>query len=132
MFNTIITLLVVGIILFIISFFMNNRFDELEKELEQLSINQAQDHFTLKNKVKVLEEELLKDTVNLNDLTKGHTNSQSSKLQTRRDQEPPIIKEIKTLYEQGLGVEEIENRTGLDRNDIKVIIQQKSNHQLFG
>lgn len=63
MFYTLITLIVVGAVLFIISFFMNDKFDEMESQLEQLSISTMQDTYQMKKKIKILEEELLSDDI---------------------------------------------------------------------
>lgn len=54
-----VTIVVVAVVLFVLSFFLNDRFEKIESELEQLSISTMQDTYQLKKKVKVLEEELL-------------------------------------------------------------------------
>ncbi|MFD1412778.1 hypothetical protein, partial [Oceanobacillus jeddahense] len=55
----ILAVVVIGIVLFILSFFINDRLEEVESQLEQLSITTMQDTYQLKKKVSVLEEELL-------------------------------------------------------------------------
>ncbi len=59
---TIITILAIGVILFILSYFMNDRIEEVENELEQLSITTMQDAYQMKKKIKILEEELLPES----------------------------------------------------------------------
>ncbi len=59
MITVFITLIIVSIVLFIISFFMNDKFSELEGQLEQFSISTMQDTYQIKKKIKILEEELL-------------------------------------------------------------------------
>jgi hypothetical protein len=59
MFIAIVTILIVGVILFIVSYFMNDRLEELESQVEQLSITTIQDTYQMKKKIKVLEEELI-------------------------------------------------------------------------
>lgn len=54
-----VTIVVVAVVLFVLSFFLNDRFEKIESELEQLSISTMQDTYQLKKKVKILEEELL-------------------------------------------------------------------------
>lgn len=54
-----VTIVAVAVVLFVLSFFLNDRFEKIESELEQLSISTMQDTYQLKKKVKVLEEELL-------------------------------------------------------------------------
>ncbi|RYG74702.1 hypothetical protein EU245_00505 [Lentibacillus lipolyticus] len=55
----IVTIIVIAAVLLILSFFMNDKFDQLESELEQVSISAMQDNYQMKKKIKVLEEELL-------------------------------------------------------------------------
>lgn len=68
----IITILVVGIILFILSYFMNDRIEDLESQLEQFSITTMQDTYQMKKKIKILEEELLPEDI-------SHSHSSFSK-----------------------------------------------------
>ena len=56
-----ISIIVIGIALFILSFFTNDKFEDLENQLEQLSISTMQDTYQMKKKINVLEEELLTD-----------------------------------------------------------------------
>lgn len=59
----IVSILIVAVVLFVLSFFMNDRLEELESQVEQLSITTMQDTYQMKKKVKVLEEELLSDGI---------------------------------------------------------------------
>ncbi|RDW19202.1 hypothetical protein CWR48_09130 [Oceanobacillus arenosus] len=59
MIYAVITIIVVAVVLFILSFFMNDRFEELERQVEQLSMTNMKDTYQLQKKIKVLEEELL-------------------------------------------------------------------------
>lgn len=63
MLYAILAVIVVGIALFILSFFVNDRLEEVESQLEQLSITTMQDTYQLKKKVAVLEEELLPQNI---------------------------------------------------------------------
>ncbi len=54
-----ISLIVIAVAVIVISFFMNDKFSDLEKEMEQLSFDVVQDKYKLERKMKVLEEELL-------------------------------------------------------------------------
>jgi len=62
------TIAIIAIALFILSFFLNDRFEKIESELEQLSISTMQDTYQLKKKVKVLEEELLTEDFETTDI----------------------------------------------------------------
>ncbi|MUK87119.1 hypothetical protein GMD78_01735 [Ornithinibacillus sp. L9] len=53
------SIIIVAIALFILSFFLTDKFEKLENEVEQLSISTMQETYQLKKKVKILEEELL-------------------------------------------------------------------------
>ncbi|MEK4301691.1 hypothetical protein MKY30_20225 [Oceanobacillus sp. FSL W8-0428] len=59
----ILAVVVIGVVLFILSFFINDRLEEVESQLEQLSITTMQDTYQLKKKVSVLEEELLPQNI---------------------------------------------------------------------
>lgn len=56
-----ISIIVIAIALFVLSFFVNDRFEDLENQIEQLSISTMQDTYQMKKKIKILEEELLTD-----------------------------------------------------------------------
>lgn len=45
-----VTIVVVAVVLFVLSFFLNDRFEKIESELEQLSISTMQDTYQLKKK----------------------------------------------------------------------------------
>ncbi|SHF61159.1 hypothetical protein [Ornithinibacillus halophilus] len=62
-FGSILIILAIALVLFVLSFFLNDKFDKLETEIEQLSISTMQDSYQLKKKVQILEEELLTDTI---------------------------------------------------------------------
>ncbi|SFA70931.1 hypothetical protein SAMN04488072_101158 [Lentibacillus halodurans] len=61
MMYAIIAIIVIAVVLLVLSFFMNDKFDDLESELEQLSISTMQENYQMKKKIKILEEELLTD-----------------------------------------------------------------------
>lgn len=52
MITVFITLIIISLVLFGLSFFMNNRFDELDKQIEDLSISSMQEGYILKIKLK--------------------------------------------------------------------------------
>ncbi|MBU5594765.1 hypothetical protein KQI76_06275 [Amphibacillus sp. MSJ-3] len=105
----IISLLVISFILLIISFFTNDRFKEIENQIEQLSLSNLQDNYKIKQKLKVLEEELLPSKI---DFT--NQNSAKSSLEHR----------VENLYEQGYSIAEISQSTKLSEYDIKTLINQ--------
>lgn len=58
-----VTIIVVAIALFIVSFFMQDKIEDIESQVEQLSISTMQDTYQMKKKIKILEEELLSDNL---------------------------------------------------------------------
>ncbi|WP_067730427.1 hypothetical protein [Oceanobacillus damuensis] len=54
----IISVITIAVVLFVLSYFMNDRIEELENQLEQFSITTMQDTYQMKKKIKILEEEL--------------------------------------------------------------------------
>ncbi|WP_085991899.1 hypothetical protein [Oceanobacillus senegalensis] len=69
MIYAVITVIIIAIVLFVLSFFMNDRIEELEDQVEQLSISSMQETYQIKKKIKILEEELLPEELT-NDLEK--------------------------------------------------------------
>ena len=55
----IISIIIVAVVLFVLSYFMRDKFEELETQLEQLSITSMQDTYQIKKQIKILEEELM-------------------------------------------------------------------------
>lgn len=64
------SIITIAVVLLILSLFMNDRFDDVESQVEQLSVTTMQDTHQLKKKVKVLEEELLTDDALNNNIHK--------------------------------------------------------------
>ncbi|MDY0405564.1 hypothetical protein P5G51_009305 [Virgibacillus sp. 179-BFC.A HS] len=58
-----VTIIAIAIVLLIASFFMKDKLEDLESEIEHLSITTSQDTYQLKKKVKALEEELLSENI---------------------------------------------------------------------
>jgi len=70
MIYAIIAVIVIAVILFILTFFMDDKLAELESEFEQFSITTMQETYQLKKKIKILEEELLPEDLPNDDLKK--------------------------------------------------------------
>src|SRR5690625_1665206 len=65
MFYIFLTLIVVAIALFISSYFLSDKMDQLEEQFEQFSISSMQDTYQMKKKIKILEEELLTEDITM-------------------------------------------------------------------
>src|SRR5699024_4974557 len=102
----IITLIAVAIVLLILSFFMNDKFSDLESQLEQFSISTMQDTYQMKKKIKVLEEELL-----MENMTQDNN--------TSLENEPRVIQIIHELHNDGLSIVDIAQRTDLSTYDVQ-------------
>ncbi|MFG6114329.1 hypothetical protein ACGTN9_04025 [Halobacillus sp. MO56] len=105
--TAIITTAVIGLLLFILSFFMNDRLKQLEDEVEQISISSLQETYKLKRKLNILEEELLFQLPDKDN-----------------DQEIPLYKQVESMVKQGYTVAQIAEKTTLQENDIRSILEQ--------
>lgn len=105
------TILIVAVVLFILSFFMNDKFKDLEDQLEQYSMSTMQDTYQMKKKIKILEEELL-------------TNDFSNDLLQKGTQSPETDQKIVQLHEKGYTVKEITELTKLSTYDVQSILKQ--------
>lgn len=112
MLSIVVTLLIISICLFIISFFTQDRFKEIENQIEQLSLSNLQDTYQIKKKLKVLEEELLPGKFDFNTNSRGKSS---------------LEKQIETLYRQGYSVSQISQTTKLSEYDIESLIKQLTN-----
>ncbi|BAM47269.1 hypothetical protein [Amphibacillus xylanus] len=105
----IISLLIIGIVLFVISFFVNDRFKNIENQIEQISLSSLQDSYQMKKKLKVLEEELLPTQFDFS----NQTGLKSS-----------VEKHVEALYRQGYNIQQISQATQISEYDIEALIKQ--------
>ncbi|WP_051189030.1 hypothetical protein [Halalkalibacillus halophilus] len=131
MLEALIILFSVGLLLLIMSFFMHNRLSELEKDVEQMNVNHAQEVYMMKNKLRIIEEELLSDSLQYDQLSRKPV-EKSKTDKSKRYGEPNIVQKVKQLNKEGFNVSEIEEKTGLAESDVKIIIQQQENNHSFG
>src|SRR5690625_2708528 len=110
MIYVIVTLIAVAIVLLILSFFMNDKFSELESQFEQFSISTMQDNYQMKKKIKVLEEEILTDNLDLNE-------------DFSQNNEPRVIQIIHKLHNEGYSIVDIAQRTNLSSHDVQTILK---------
>ncbi|MFJ6411544.1 MULTISPECIES: helix-turn-helix domain-containing protein [Terribacillus] len=106
-----ITFLTAGIILWIFSFFMQDKFKQMDQQIEQLTLSTMQETYTLNKKVKILEEELL-PTV------------QHEPKPNKTSQKPAIFQQILKLQQQGYSIKEIAKQTSLAEDDVYRIAKQ--------
>ncbi|SFL82089.1 hypothetical protein SAMN04487943_104156 [Gracilibacillus orientalis] len=113
MFYAIGTVIIIAIILWVLSFFMQDKFKQLEDQLEQFSISSLQETYQLKKKINILEEELLIDDFSV-EQTINSANTQQS----------PIMRKVKDLYNQGQDTDYIAEQLNMNEYDVISIIKQ--------
>ncbi len=123
MFYIFITLIIVSIVLFIGSYYISDKIDQLEEQFEQFSISSMQDTYQMKKKIKILEEELLTEDFSVNSKQKI---SEDKKISSMLANKPLLIQRIYHLNDDGLTMDEIATQTGLKVHDVKTILNHKS------
>ncbi len=117
-----ITLTVLSILLFVVSFFRKDRVSILEKNIEEMALQQIKDIYILKQKVKALEEELMLQEP----IGQQQTNGNRHVDQEHKQHIHAILQnQVLSLYHQGLSIEDISIRSTLSHSDIKQILKQE-------
>lgn len=138
----------IGIFLIILSFFLKDKTKQLEKDVEELSINIYQEANTLKRRLKIVEEELLVDP---SFQVKSPKQTKKSPMETfqqvaaqvqaqkaTKAYQPPLqpvqpatnpkpihsilVSQVIELNKQGLSIEEISKRSTLSHDQIHSIL----------
>lgn len=113
-----ISLFLISLLLFILSFFIKDPYKEIKEELDQLSIQQLQEIYQIKKKLKILEEELLVSDIEL-------TPPLSSVAPVEKSDVHDIIKnQVWSLFKQGVPVEQIAKQSSLKKNEVQAIIME--------
>ncbi|RDI43960.1 hypothetical protein [Falsibacillus pallidus] len=116
--NILIGLFIIAGLLFILSFFQKDKVKMVEKEVEELSLNFYQETYQLKNRMKVLEEEIL---VEGNAIEFKPVRQRPGKNSTKVNE---ILKnQVLALHKQGLDIEQISKQSSLSLAEIKEIIK---------
>ncbi len=98
-----------SILLLVISFFQRDRYRDIEREMEELSMNVLQEHYQLKKRIRVLEEELMMD----------------GELTFKKKPINEIIKnQVISLHQQGVHIDQITKQSVLPKEDVLTIINQ--------
>lgn len=112
--SIIISLIALAVLLFVLSFFLKDPYKELREEMDQLTIQQIQDLYQIKKKLKVLEEELL--------VTDSALDKHSS-YNTGKKQIHDIIKnQVWSLAQQGMDIHQIAKQSSLSAQEVQEII----------
>ncbi|MFB6465809.1 hypothetical protein ACE38V_03205 [Cytobacillus sp. Hz8] len=118
-------LLALSVILCILSIFAKDPVKSLKEDVDQLSMQQLQELYQIKKKLRVLEEELL---VSENDMT-AFPNTASTYSQGKKQIHEIIKNQVISLAGQGLSIEQISKQSSLSQEDVQSIIQ---NYMLRG
>jgi hypothetical protein len=109
------SLLVLSVLLLILSFFVKDPIKELKNEVDQLSLNQIQELYQMKRKIKILEEELL-----VSDSDFAPTTSQ------KREVHAILKNQVWSLSQQGLSMEQIAKQSSLPIEEVELILNEYS------
>lgn len=117
-------LLALSILLFIFSFFLKDPVKELKNELDQFSMQQIQEMYQLKRKIKILEEELLIDD--------SEFNTPATYVPAKRKEIHAILKnQVWSLAQQGVSIDQISKQSSLSIEDVQNIIQEFSTGESY-
>ncbi|MCA1054835.1 hypothetical protein LCM10_07525 [Rossellomorea aquimaris] len=106
------SLLGISILLFILSFFQKDRYSEIEKEVEELSMTILQENYQLKKRLKVLEEELMLDA----------DAGMKRPVPVKRTVHEVVRNQVIALYQQGIPLDRIAKQSALSKADVQDII----------
>lgn len=110
------TLIAVSVILFIMSYFMNDRFNEVEEQIEQLSISTSQDIQFIKNK-------FLEAEANVSKVQAETSQNKTTSKIDNHVEEPLKNQKVYHLHQQGYSIEDIAQRTELTEDEISKILK---------
>jgi hypothetical protein len=118
-------LLGVSILLITISFFLKDPYQTLQKDIDQLSIQQYQELYKIKKKLKLLEEELLLDEI---DLDYSPQTKESNPFQENSNSSiHAIIKnQVWALASQGVPLDQIASQSSLSILQVQQIVNEGS------
>ena len=97
-----------SILLLALSFLQRDRYSDIEKDIEELSMNVLQENYKLKKRISVLEEELMMD---------GEVTFQKNPVNE-------IIKnQVISLHKQGVNVDQITKQSALSKQEVLSVIK---------
>ncbi|QFF99439.1 hypothetical protein PB01_11715 [Psychrobacillus glaciei] len=108
-----IIIMVIGIILIIVSFFVKDSVKKMETEMEDLSFTLYQETSALKRRLKMVEEELLMEPTKI---------ALPAKQKTKSVIHDIIKSQVLELHKQGYSLPEISKRSSLTVEEVKSVI----------
>ncbi|WP_338750111.1 helix-turn-helix domain-containing protein [Bacillus sp. FJAT-52991] len=114
MYGLMIGLAAAAVVFFLLSLFQKDRYTQLSKEVEELSMQHLQESYQLKQKIKILEEELFLDgSLELN----GEAYTEQTNISA-------IIKnQVIALYYQGTSINAIAKQSSLSTKQVQQILK---------
>lgn len=113
-----ISLLSFSILLLIISFFQKDPVQVLRDEMDQISIQQMQEMYQIKKKIKILEEELLVQDEEMSPAV-SHSVIRNN---PKREIHEIIKNQVWSLAQQGLSIDQISLQSSLSYEDVRSIL----------
>lgn len=107
------SLLGFSLLLFILSFFLQDPYKKIQEDIDNLSIQQIQDMYKVKKKLKLLEEELLIDDAVLNDTIPANSTSHIHEI---------IKNQVWSLAAQGVSIQKIATQSSLTVQQVQQIL----------
>lgn len=106
-------IMIIGILLIVISFFVKDSRKKVESEVEELSFTLYQETSAIKRRLKVVEEELLIESTKI-------------KIPKKTPAKPAVHEIIKIqvleLHKQGYSLNDISKRSSLTEDEVKYVI----------
>ena len=129
-------IMIIGICLLILSFFVKDRTKKIEKDVEELSINIYQETNAIKRRLKLVEEELLLDGTSVamsavsqpkkSNVPISQKNSVPTSTNSQSSVKPVhsiLVSQVLELGKQGMSVPEIQKRSTLSAEQIVHILK---------
>ncbi|MEK3853144.1 hypothetical protein [Cytobacillus sp. FSL H8-0458] len=116
--SILLSLLILSIGLLILSVFLRDPYKELRDEMDQMSMQQIQEMYQIKKKLKVLEEELL---VEDEPFTQNVPAEPSVHFAEKREVHEIIKNQVMLLTRQGLSIEQIARQSSLSPDEVRTI-----------
>ncbi|KAF0825644.1 hypothetical protein ACOSZF_03275 [Cytobacillus firmus] len=116
--SILLSLLILSIGLLFLSVFLRDPYKELRDEMDQMSMQQIQEMYQIKKKLKVLEEELLVADEPFIQHVPADPSVHSAE---KRDVHEIIKNQVMLLTRQGLSVEQIARQSSLSPDEVRTI-----------
>jgi hypothetical protein len=125
----IVTLILLGVslLLLLLSFFLRDPIKDLREEIDQFSIQQVQELYKIKKKLKVLEEELMLGEEDFSFKPPSSSIKENKSFQAENTQPiHAIIKnQVWTLAASGVPIDQIANQSSLSISQVQHIINER-------